>query len=184
MKEIKIRKAQKSDADQYVRLTAKVWRSAYAHFVPSEVFDKMDADIDAQTKRISETLGTENIKTSGRICYVAVDGKRIVAYAFAGVSGRYEYYEKQGCCGLYGMNVDPEYQGLGLGKKLFNMVASKFFKHGYTKMFNGVLKENIKARGFYEKMGGQLDSYEKPFEKLGYSFPEVFYTYDLGKPCP
>jgi len=176
-----IRNVKKSDAEQYVRLNAKVWRSAYSHFMPEEIFNKVEGDIDSRIKTISESLGQENIETNGRLCLVAIDDNKVIAYAFATAPCGYANYKEQGYFALHGISVDPEYQGHGLGKKLFHMIASEFLKHGWSKMVNGVLKENNNARQFYEKMGGELDTFEQPFEKLGYSFPEVYYTYDLEK---
>lgn len=50
-----------------------------------------------------------------------------------------------------------------------------------TKFVDGVLKDNHNARKVYEKWGGKLDEYTQPFVKLGVSYDEVFYTYDLTK---
>jgi Acetyltransferases len=144
--------------------------------MPREVFDFIDAKINEKVER---ELGREP-NTDNRISLAAVDGNKLVAIAVGATESGYERYKKQDCADLMAIYIDPLYQHLGLGKKLFDKVVDFFKKQGCTKMVIGVLKENIQARKAYEKWGGQLDeNYEGFHETLGKKYPVVFYLYDL-----
>ena len=173
MKNIIIRKTEETDAEQYVKLHMKVWRSAYGHFMPEEIFT------DNETKMNERISNFRN--RMGEIDYVATDGEKIIAFVVGKSISQYEHYEKLGYSELTGIYIDPDYQHIGLGKKLFDLIVSELRKLGKTKMVIGVLKDNLQARKAYEKWGCELDTYEKPFEKMGHVFPEVFYIFNLQK---
>jgi len=175
MKSIAIRKTKESDAEQHVKLHAKVWRDCYSHIMPKEIFDDNDAKIE---ERI-ENFAKRGINKDGFINFVATDSNRIVAFAIGLIESKYDHYRELGYAELMAIYIDPEYQSLGIGRKLFNKITNELKKRNCDKMVIGVLKENQKARKAYEKWGGKLDVFEKPFEKMGYSFPEVFYLYDF-----
>lgn len=47
----------------------------------------------------------------------------------------------------------PDYIGKGYGRKLLDVVMKALTKKGFTEVFLWVLKENSKARVFYESYG-------------------------------
>lgn len=51
---------------------------------------------------------------------------------------------------LYQIQIDPDYQGRGYGKSLYDFVENDFKKHGKTKI---TLNSTLNAVPFYEKMG-------------------------------
>lgn len=51
---------------------------------------------------------------------------------------------------LYQIQIDPDHQGKGYGKSLYNFVESDFKKHEKTKI---TLNSTLNAVPFYEKMG-------------------------------
>lgn len=172
---IKIRKAVKSDWEQIFKLTLTVWRIAYAHIMPQEIFDWRE-------KSSAETLEKRKDiepNTSDHFSFVAEVDNKIVAFALAKTVSNYEHYKELNCSDLYAIYIDPKYQRIGLGRKLFDLVVSEFKKVGSAKMVIGVLKENLQARKAYEKWGGVLDTYESYYTKLEYKFSEVFYIFNL-----
>ena len=175
MSQIKIRKTAVDDIEEGFRLVNRIWRIAYAHIMPKEIFDQRDAALDEKIKKAKEA----GVNKDGRIDYVAVDGDRIVAIVKGTSVSGYKRYRNMDYADLTAVYIDPEYQRQGLGKKLFDKVVEFFKSQGRTRMTIGVLKENHAARKAYEKWGGRLDGYEKYFVKQGHSFPEVFYLYDL-----
>ena len=174
MDEIVIRKTKVKDIKQIADLTNAIWRSAYAHIMPQEIFEKIEEEKDQQIE-----IAEKRVNKYGRIEYVAVQGDKVVGLVIGKVQSRYHEYDSRGFANLGGLYIDPEYQHLGIGKKLFDKVVEHFKGQGYKKMFLGVLKDNVQARRAYEKWGCKLDDYERPFEIMGYSFPEVFYIFDL-----
>ena len=49
----------------------------------------------------------------------------------------------------------PEYQGLGFGARLFKAVRNDLRDRGIRRIAVWALTENERARGFYERLGGQ-----------------------------
>ena len=53
---------------------------------------------------------------------------------------------------LRSIYVIPEFWGKGISRELFQAAVSELEKNGYAGFYLWVLKENCRARGFYEKM--------------------------------
>ena len=69
--------------------------------------------------------------------------------------------------------------GQGIGKKLVEYVKEDLKNKKRKKMIIWCLQENINARKFYEKIGGELIQEEKYFEKDGKKYKEVGYIFDI-----
>ncbi len=63
--------------------------------------------------------------------------------------------------------VLPEYQGYGIGRKLFSFAEKEAVKNNYDRIWLGVMTENIKAVEWYRKIGFVFVE-EEPF-KMGNS---------------
>jgi|GEM_PF-133515 len=180
MQTISIRKATKSDWEQIFKLSTRVWRSAYSHIMPQEIFTHREETLyDTLEKR-------KNIEpnTNDHFAFVAEDKNKIVAFALAQTISNYAHYKELAHSDLYAIYVDKNYQHKGLGKRLFDLIVAKLKKTGSKKMVIGVLKDNLQARRAYEKWGGELDDYESYYKKLNHKFKEVFYLYDLDTTLP
>jgi len=59
--------------------------------------------------------------------------------------------------------VLPEYQGFGLGKKLLNEVYRIAAEKQFSKVWLGVMKQNVKALEWYQNLGFVFDE-EEPFQ--------------------
>ncbi|PJI53139.1 GNAT family N-acetyltransferase, partial [Methylobacterium radiotolerans] len=70
----------------------------------------------------------------------------------------------------------PEYQGVGLGRRLFRAVRNDLADHGLTRLGVWSLEDNARASAFYEGLGGVagprvLDRVAGlPLPKVGYLF--------------
>lgn len=81
---------------------------------------------------------------------------------------------------LYALYVEADERGKKIGEKLLRKTASILKERGYKEMVIWCLKENKKARKFYEKMGGKL--YKTRNIEIGNKeYAEVCYKYDLNK---
>lgn len=80
---------------------------------------------------------------------------------------------------IIALYVDFDKLGNGVGKKLVEYVKANLKNKNKTKMVIWCLEKNQNARKFYEKMGGNLLSDEKYFEKEGKKYKEVGYVYDI-----
>jgi ribosomal protein S18 acetylase RimI-like enzyme len=59
--------------------------------------------------------------------------------------------------------VLPEYQGFGLGKKLLNEAYRIAKEKQFSKVWLGVMKQNVKSLEWYQNLGYVFDS-EEPFQ--------------------
>ena len=172
---IKVRKAEPADAEQYVKLTDLVWRNAYSHIFNEEVFLEREKNVLARIEEVRKRLYTNN----AQMVYVAACGDEIIGYVCGGIKSNYLHFEKNGYAELMAMYILPKYQGCGLGTYFKNMFIEFLKQNGVSKFVIGVLKNNFKARAVYEKWGGKLNEYAEKIEKKGCTYEEVFYTYDV-----
>jgi ribosomal protein S18 acetylase RimI-like enzyme len=82
-------------------------------------------------------------------------------------AGWMKLYEDQAAKRFYisSLYVLPQYQGFGIGKKLLFNAEEMAVKSNYNKVWLGVMKDNIKALDWYQKIGFQFIEKE-PF-KMG-----------------
>jgi len=181
MEEIIIRRAKNSDAEEWYRLALLVGDKAYAHIFPPTVSDEKTREADE--KMINEKVArfkSRTLNKDGNISFVAVANKKMVALLDAFTLSGYDHYKELGYAELEGIYIHPDYQGRGLGAKLFNKTKKELVKLGCDKMMIGVLEQNTQARAVYEKWGGKLDtSYRESFIRSNREYFEVFYLYQL-----
>lgn len=172
---IKIRPVKPEDAKQHVRLGLLVWRNAYKHIFPEEVFIEKENRAEDKIKNFDKN----NINDRLTLSYVAEINGRIVGFVFGRMTSHYQYFAEKGYADLEAIYIHPDYQGLGIGNKFKQIFIDWLKSNGGTKFVIGVLKENHKARKVYEKWGGKLNAHSQPFVKLGVGYDEVFYTFDI-----
>lgn len=175
MKNIVIRKVKPEDAKQFITLRNFVWRDAYKHIFPEEVFDERENNLSEMIDAFSSRFYNDNTK----MVYVAEYKGEIIGYISAKSTSNYDYYFDKGYAEIMAIYIHPMYQGRGIGSKFKNVFLDWAKKNGITKFVIGVLKDNFKARKVYEKWGCNLDDYTQSFVQLGVSYDEVFYTYNL-----
>jgi ribosomal protein S18 acetylase RimI-like enzyme len=72
--------------------------------------------------------------------------------------------------------LSPEYQGIGLGKRLFSAVLQRIRARGYGRVLVRALAENDRANDFYKRRGGRMIA--RTDECLGgRSLPCVWYEF-------
>jgi GNAT superfamily N-acetyltransferase len=70
----------------------------------------------------------------------------------------------------------PEYQGLGLGRRLFRAVRNDLTDHGLTQLGVWSLEENVRAGAFYEGLGGRAGP--RVMDRVaGIALPKVGYLF-------
>ncbi|MET9254652.1 GNAT family N-acetyltransferase [Streptomyces sp. NPDC003717] len=80
---------------------------------------------------------------------------------------------------LYAVYVDPAHLGTGVGRALLAESVRRCAAAGRARMLLWVLRDNARARRFYERAGFRADGAEEPFEVAGTEVPEVRYARDL-----
>ncbi len=176
MKEnIIIRTARPDDARAYHTLGNLVWRDAYKHIFPEEVFVEKESKLE---KKIA-TFAQDCVTNNQRIVLVAEYEGKIVGFMLGVIKSYYEYFGERGYADLVALYIHPDFQHKGIGKKFKDRFVQWAKQNGATKFVVGVLKDNKQGRSAYEKWGGKLDEHTQPFVKLGKEYTEVFYTFDI-----
>jgi len=176
-KDIVIRPVKPQDAESYTNLHNLVWRAAYKDIFPEEVF----VDKESKKQKMIEMFPLFARNDNTRMVYVAEAGGEIVGFVSGVILSNYPHFQEKGYADLQGIYIHPNFQGVGLGTKFKNIFEKWASENGASKYVIGVLKDNHKARKVYEKWGGQLDTYNQPFVKLGKEYEEVYYTCEIKK---
>lgn len=145
MKNIVIRKAVLSDARSIADVNVKTWITTYKGLVKDELLKHVMKSVEDRTIRFAE-----KIKNYDNIFVAEVDG---VVVGFCGC-GQTENKQLFGSGEIYTLYVLKEYQGFGIGKKLFMTGIKTLIEQGYNSMILNVLVGN-KTIHFYEKYGGE-----------------------------
>ncbi|MFF4037316.1 GNAT family N-acetyltransferase [Streptomyces sp. NPDC001816] len=166
----RIRPMTLDDCDRVSEIRVRGWQHAYRGLMPQPYLDALSVARDAEQRRAWFGQGDGTVAN-----LVAEQGGRIVGWA---AHGPYRDGEvRTGDCELYALYLDPAHMGSGIGRAL--LAASVERCSGYPRMFLWVLKENTRARRFYEQAGFRADGAEEPFDVDGVAVPEVRYVREL-----
>lgn len=172
--EIVFESLKSNDCYEARKVVNAVWRDAYNHIFPVDVFDDKDKKLQESVKKL------ENLLKNGKIFgFIAKNDNKIVGVSIGAFESEYEHYRALGYADLQVLYILPEFQGRGIGTKFFNLISSVLKENNKSKMVICALAENHKARKIYESWGGKIDTYEKECVVLGESYADVFYLFDL-----
>ncbi len=103
---------------------------------------------------------------------VAMVDNKIVGFTMFGKNreAKYDYQSE-----IYGIYLLEEFQRQGMGYQMFERSVHWLKEKGYINMILWVLKDNLSAISFYEKMGGKIVAekticIEEPLTALGYGY--------------
>ncbi len=151
--EIQIRSALPSDAGALADIHALAWREAYLGIIPAVEIER-------------------TIARRGPIWWLGTlrRGRHIAVIDFAGELAGYASFGPGRVRGLaqgevYELYMRPEFQGVGLGRKLFEATRNRLAHEKLTGLVVWSLTENERACGFYSAMGGKVNA--RAVERLG-----------------
>ena len=147
MTDIDLRAATLADAPAIARLHLASWRRAYRDLAPREVFEAMDEAL--RLKRWATTLAHP---ASQQAVVVAQQDGRLAGMGMASAPSQPGFGARGEIGSLY---VDPNFQHLGLGRRLMSALAGQIAAWGYGGAALGVVVGNDRAIAFYEALGGQ-----------------------------
>lgn len=163
-----IREATPADARAIAGVHIDVWRTTYRGHFPDTVLDVLD--LDRWTVRREQRLREP---AAGQVCLVAeIDGV-VVGFADAGPAPDVDPAMGE----VYAIYVLDEHQRVGIGRMLLAEAARRLDALGLRGLLIWVLRENVKGRFFYERMGGRAER-ERPFEIAGTSITETGYVWE------
>ena len=162
---IATRRARAEDAFGIAAVHDASWRQAYGGIIPHKA-------LEAMVRRRGPAWWAKAVRNSTRVLVMEAEG-RIVGYATLGPN-RVPALAQKG--EIYELYLQPEYQGVGLGKQLFLAARQELAASGMRDSLAWVLEDNAPAIRFYRNAGG-LDVAEgtetfdgRTLNKLAFAF--------------
>ena len=143
-----IREAALDDAEVLGRVHVDAWRAGYRGMMPSAFLDSLDA-----VTRASRWRDALSKRVSGKKILVALDDEALVGFAGVGPA-RGEVGERGE---LYMINLHSTAWGKGIATSLLIEATSTLESFGHRAAILWVLRDNARARRFYEREGWSRD---------------------------
>lgn len=160
-----IRRARDGDVAGLSQVFDAAWREAYRGIIPGVALERMIVQRDRAWWR--------GALRRGRPIAVVETGEAVVGYAAYGRARSRSLGAEGEVDELY---LLPEYQGLGLGRRLFRAVRNDLADHGLPRVGAWALEENTRAAAFYESVGGRAGP--RALDRLGgLALPKVGYLF-------
>ncbi|AXV40896.1 GNAT family N-acetyltransferase [Methanobacterium sp. BAmetb5] len=158
-----IRRATLNDVNPLAMVIMRAWKVAYTGIIDQEYIEGIDKD-----RYVS--IFKNNILNQEEI---------ILVYDEKGVKGFISGKEQEGKydCEIVGLYVDPETQGQGIGKLLFQKIEEEFRAKGRNNLIVWTL-DKADNNDFYMKMGG-VKKENKTLLYGGKSYRGVGFSFDL-----
>jgi ribosomal protein S18 acetylase RimI-like enzyme len=158
-----------ADAAALAQVHVESWRETYSGFLPQMYLERMSVALHERQWR-HRLLST-------REATLAAEGHLgLVGYVSAQRARRRGPGEEAEISTLYVLRAA---QGVGLGRALFTAAARVMAARGASALVLWVLRDNLKARGFYERLGGVVDQAGEEFvggavvASVRYRWPDV-----------
>lgn len=163
---IDIRDAQRTDVAAIAAVHYASWQHAYSGLIPHK-------SLQAMVNRRDHTWWERAIDRGTSISVIDM-GNTICGYATMGLN-RAPTLPQDG--EIYELYLLPEYQGVGLGRRLFNAARQSLQAHGCKGLVVWALEDNEPANQFYAALGGKdvaqgFESFDgKAMRKFAYIWP-------------
>ncbi len=162
-----------TDCGRVSEIRVRGWQTAYRGLVPQSYLDGLSEKEDAERRRGRFGQGDGSV-----VNLVAEEADEIVGWA---AHGPYRDGDVRAAdAELYALYVDVDRLGGGLGRRLLTESVRQCAALGHERMYLWVLRDNARARRFYERAGFSADGAEEPFEVDGALVPEVRYVKRLA----
>jgi ribosomal protein S18 acetylase RimI-like enzyme len=137
-----IRNATIDDAASIARVNIESWKTTYRGLIADAILDEMTLDVYVEKWR--------DILVEDKFCRPlvaeAADERKVIGYIFMGKNRSEEHFEAE----IYSIYLLKEYQGQGIGTKLFLKAIQVLKDQGISSVLLYVLASNMGSRKFYE----------------------------------
>ena len=169
-----IRAGSAADAAPIAAVQREAWFAAYAGIIPDEIIDRVTTPDDGA--RVRQSFRTRPWQ---RMIVATPDDEQagVVGYASFGpetdvLSAPWPHPlttdGKDGSIAeLYALYVHPAWWSTGTGRALMERVLARTTRAGYLSITLWVLRDNHRARRFYERAGFAPDGATNVLERLG-----------------
>ena len=155
-----IRPAEYEDIPAILKVNDMTWSKCYQGYIPDDMLTKHSQELEARIPKWQDSW-------QDKIGFVAEIDGQIIGETTGRLQGTIEGFD----CLLNTLYVNPQYQGLGIGKALFLRFSEEMKKHNKHKMeihtiYKGIPNKNGNCKSgpsisFYQNMGCQLtESYD------------------------
>lgn len=156
------------EAGILAELHVQCWREAYGDMVPQAVLDA--ADVVERTAAWRKALADRT-----HLTLTAFEGEMAVGFIHAGPPKENLFDGMDGhVAALY---VRRSHYRQGIGEALLRQTAAWWQDKGGRHLSLGVLGGNVRARAFYEAMGGRLVK-TGTFNWHGFDLPDAIYDFE------
>lgn len=166
-----IRRAVPEDALAINIVNVYTWKTTYSGLMPDSVIDARIQNLRAGAEKCGR-----DIVENGCVLVAEAD-HAIVGFCRYGKSRNLDYLSSGE---IYALYVLAGYQGLGIGKGLFETVAGMLAAQGHSGMLINCLRGNPTI-GFYQHMGGKIVGQRQDAVQGGVICEDVVYYEEL--PC-
>ena len=163
---MEIRKATVDDVKEISRIYAQSWKAAYVGMVPQDFLDAIDDE--RWVDKFRKDLGDGTLSA-----LMVCDGETPVGCAAFGASRDEKLPEWGEIVSIY---LHPDYFGKGFGQVLLCETVAALNQLGYERVYLWVLRDNARARRFYEKHGFISIGEESKIEIMGETLVDVRYV--------
>jgi ribosomal protein S18 acetylase RimI-like enzyme len=136
-----------ADAAALARLHVEAWRETYVGILPQAYLDRMST-------ALHEHRWRQRLASTREVTLAAEGRDGLVGYVSAERARGTRAASEAEISTLY---VLKSAQRAGLGRQLFTAAARVVADRGATSLVVWVLRDNLNARGFYERLGGRRD---------------------------
>ena len=157
---INIRIWHESDFPIVRKILLDTWLDTYSSFIPVE---DINGYLESTYNVEKLKLIFENPDSSG---FIIESGIKHLGFMRISINKTVNRFY------ISSLYVLPEYQGLGLGKSLLSKAAEEAAVRGYTNIYLGVMKQNVKSLRWY-KNHGFIFNEELPFQMGKTSVPHL-----------
>ena len=144
-----VRQALKTDADAIARVEVASWRGAYAGLMPDAFLAALCENEKAQIWR--DDIGKHEALRRKRVL-IATQQQDVVGFCRFGAPS-----EREPLGLVYLLYVMPAHWGRGCGSVLMRAATEELGGMGMTEVTLWVLRDNVRARRFYEAAGWSPD---------------------------
>jgi ribosomal protein S18 acetylase RimI-like enzyme len=170
-----IRPAIVADAAGIGAVACAAWQWAYRGILADELLDRL-------TKEEFSLMWERQLSAPAASTFVLVAEVPggVVGFVAGGPERDQATPTKQG--EIYAINLDPAWVGRGMGRALFSAGSNALFESGFRRAVLWVLRDNARARRFYEIARWQADGEERILRDgfPGYQLEEVRYAGDIA----
>ena len=153
---IAVRDAIPADAEGMARIQVAGWTKAYASFIPDRIPASYSVDV-----RRSEWQKRLVEPASGVVTLVAIEGTQMLGICGGGpplrdetiTEGNTDLYTAQ----VYGLYVEPQRYGRGIGRLLLGRLAQRLASLGHANLCLWAFELNA-YRSFYDRLGGRAEA--------------------------